>query len=78
MAVKKGEQLSQAWWLNIARENIISKYQGDNINATLWYMNMKNRFGWKDKQETSFSADTLQTFVDAMSNKTIGPPSERD
>lgn len=50
-AIKKGEKLSEAWWQRIARENLIAHPKGPQLNATLWYMNMKNRFGWRDKHE---------------------------
>lgn len=50
-ACKKGEKLSEAWWQRIARENLIYHPKSSQLNATLWYMNMKNRFGWRDKQE---------------------------
>lgn len=43
-AVKNGEMYAQAWWEKIGRENIHNKM----FNSVLWYMNMKNRFGWSD------------------------------
>lgn len=46
-AIKDGIDYSQSWWMGEGRENIRNK----EFNATLWYMNMKNRFGWKDKTE---------------------------
>ncbi len=45
--IKKYSKLSEGWWVKQGRENLKSK----EFNPVLWYMNMKNRFGWKDKQE---------------------------
>jgi hypothetical protein len=42
--IKEGAWISQAWWEKQGRENLMNK----GFNNTLWYMNMKNRFGWTD------------------------------
>jgi len=52
-AKKRGTDFAQGWWMKQARLNLKDK----DFNATLFYMNMKNRFGWADKQEHKVSGD---------------------
>src|SRR3989344_2382213 len=47
-----GVDLAEAWWLRQGRTNLKNK----QFNAHLWYMNMKNRFSWRDRQVTDITS----------------------
>lgn len=63
-AIKQGTELSYAWWLNKGQDWLVEtrggKEANDTFNHVLWYMNMKNRFGWKDKSETDHNVTIKQ------------------
>lgn len=48
LTVKNAQELCQVWWERQGRSMASGKSDG---NATVWIFNMKNRFGWRDKQE---------------------------
>lgn len=47
VTVKNAQDLCQVWWERQGRHMTT----GADGNATVWIFNMKNRFGWRDKQE---------------------------
>lgn len=51
--IKRGINLSESWWLKQGRVHLNDR----KFNAVLWYMNMKNRFGWRDRQETELRTE---------------------
>src|SRR5689334_3851749 len=56
-AIKKGREFSHAWWLKEGRKALRDK----DFSYTGWCMNMKNRFGWTDKQEVKAELEVSET-----------------
>lgn len=54
----KAKALCNAKWEAFGREMAFGKAEG---NTATWIFNMKNRFGWKDKQEVDMNANVRVT-----------------
>lgn len=50
--VKAAKALCEAWWETQGRKMVTGSIDG---NATVWIFNMKNRFGWRDKQDVELT-----------------------
>lgn len=66
--IKKGKILCQAWWERVSREHLYHTKEM-NFETGSWYANMKNRFGWHDKQEIKHSGEiTMKQVAENVNN----------
>lgn len=64
--VKRFKPCSEAWWMTKGRVNLENK----QFSPVLWYMNMRNRFGWRDKQEIEHTGEAFSNLLlEIASNK---------
>jgi hypothetical protein len=57
--IKMGRTFAKSWWEKKGRSGVDSQ----EINSTMWYMNMKNRYGWRDKQDITSDDKQITTVV---------------
>jgi hypothetical protein len=70
--VELGRTFAHAWWVSKGRLNVGNK----DFNTSLYNFNMKNRYAWADKVETtdrtsdeSLNADQLRSEIGRLANK---------
>ena len=51
-----GLTLAEAWWEEQGRLNLENK----QFNTTMWYMNMKNRWKWRDTHDVTSGDEPLK------------------
>lgn len=64
-AKRKGEALSRQWWMKQGRIALRDK----EFNSSLWYMNMKNRHGWRDKQDVTSNEQTITGVINVQKDE---------
>lgn len=64
--VKIARLKCQVFWEKQGRINLSDK----DFSPTLWYMNMKNRFGWSDKKEIKQTGTPPNIQLNVIPNKT--------
>ena len=52
------------FWEKKGIEGLFSDKDGMKINASLWTINMKNRFGWRERQDIVTRDETLKDPID--------------
>ena len=59
-----GNIVSQSWWEKQGRGDSLVD---TDFNSRLWYMNMKNRFNWKDRTDITTGNEQLNQNIDLSS-----------
>lgn len=60
--ITQGRQLSEAFWYAAGRENLYNK----DFQQSLWYRNMQNRFGWRDKSDSVSATELDEDDLDSV------------
>jgi hypothetical protein len=68
-ALALGEDLSRVWWESKLVDYVVHSKNGSQINAAVFNLNMKNRFGWRDKTEISADQETRKSFGFSLDEK---------
>ena len=73
-ALKIGVELSRLHWEGLSIDyKTFTQKSGKRIEATTWIFNMKNRFGWADKQEIKSEETSTQRVLHLAFNTNESP-----
>jgi len=59
LTVKRCKERCHNWWIKNGRTNLENK----DFSYTGWYMNMKNRFQWTDRQDHTTKGDKVEMVI---------------
>lgn len=71
-AESRRKALSNIWWERCGRRMAV----GGDGNASVWIFNMKNRFGWRDKQEIDNTSSDGSMSPQPIKIELAGPDEE--
>lgn len=63
--IKRSAEYCRLWWEKKGRVSLENK----EFSPTLWYMNMKNRFGWRDKQDVTTNGKEIPQPIIQLSSE---------
>lgn len=67
--IREAKRKCQLWWEKTGREGLFMGGKDNPFNATVWVFNMKNRFKWSDRNETTTTvslSDELKRIADKL------------
>jgi hypothetical protein len=68
--IKFGKFLAEAWWKLKGRQSVDNK----NFNHALWFMNMRNRFGWtndpKGEEQSEEELNSINELFERLNKAT--------
>jgi hypothetical protein len=71
--IDHGRLASYAWWQKWGRTNLFNKL----ANYSGWYMQMKNKFGWADRQQQSIVDGEFDNMSDGQISRILEEIKER-
>jgi len=61
--VDQGRVDSESWWVE---QGQLALHSEARFNSTVWQLNMKNRFGWAEKTDSTTNVDPAQKSTEEL------------